>query len=114
VILTDAGLGDPANDERLAYVFDRAAVRPSGLAGELVIDAATLEPEAVPLQAQFARPPFMVSFQAGPDTGPTVAFTLITLHVNYGQTRPRAPRRSRPSPAGSSARPVSARTSTPT
>jgi hypothetical protein len=54
VILTDAGLGDAANDERLAYVFDRQAVQPSGLAGELVIDAATFGSEAVPLRAQFA------------------------------------------------------------
>jgi len=84
VILTDAGLGNAANDERLAYVFDRAAVQPSGLAGELVIDAATFGSQAVPVQAQFARPPFLVSFQAGPATAP-IAFTLITLHINYGK-----------------------------
>jgi endonuclease/exonuclease/phosphatase family metal-dependent hydrolase len=85
VILTDAGLGDAANDERLAYVFDRDQVQPSGLAGELVIDAATFRSQAVPLRAQFARPPFMVSFQAGPADA-TVGFTLISLHINYGKT----------------------------
>jgi len=84
VILTDAGLGDAANNERLAYVFDRDRVRPSGLAGELVIDAATFGTEAVPLRAQFARPPFMVSFEAGPTSAP-VGFTLISLHVDYGK-----------------------------
>lgn len=36
-VVTDVGEGDAANDERLAYVFDRRAVRFSGLAGELVI-----------------------------------------------------------------------------
>jgi endonuclease/exonuclease/phosphatase family metal-dependent hydrolase len=84
VILTDAGLGDAANDERLAYVFDRDQVQPSGLAGELVIDAATFGTQAVPLRVQFARPPFLVSFQAGPPAAP-VAFTLISLHVAYGK-----------------------------
>jgi endonuclease/exonuclease/phosphatase family metal-dependent hydrolase len=85
VILTDAGLGKAANDERLAYVFDRDRVRPSGLAGELVIDATTFATDAVPLRAQFARPPFMVSFEAGPKTAP-IGFTLISLHVDYGTT----------------------------
>jgi hypothetical protein len=84
VVLTDAGLGDAANDERLAYVFDRDRVRPSGLAGELVIDATTFGSEAVPLRSQFARPPFMVSFEAGPVATP-VGFTLISLHIDYGK-----------------------------
>lgn len=84
VLVTDAGLGDAANNERLAYVFDRDRVRPSGLAGELVIDAARFGTHAVPLRAQFARPPFMVSFEAGPIRAP-VGFTLISLHVAYGE-----------------------------
>jgi hypothetical protein len=99
VILTDAGLGDAPNDERLAYVFDRAAVQPSGLAGELVIDATTFGSQAVPLQAQVARPPFLVSFQAGPAAVP-VGLTLITLHVAYGKTAADPRRRSRPSRSG--------------
>ena len=85
VILTDAGQGDAANDERLAYVFDRDRVRPSGLAGELVIDETTFGTAAAPLRAQFARPPFMVSFEAGPPANPT-GFTLLTLHIDYGDT----------------------------
>ena len=36
-LVTDVGEGEAANDERLAYVFDRRAVRLAGLAGELVI-----------------------------------------------------------------------------
>lgn len=36
-VVTDVGEGEAANDERLAYVFDRRRVRFSGLAGELVI-----------------------------------------------------------------------------
>src|SRR3954447_26354888 len=55
VILTDAGQGAAANDERLAYVYDRDRVRPSGVAGELVIDETRFRTAAVPLRAQFAR-----------------------------------------------------------
>jgi endonuclease/exonuclease/phosphatase family metal-dependent hydrolase len=84
VILTDSGLGDAANDERLAYIFDRDSVRPTGLAGELVLDATTFGTTALPLRTQFARPPFMVSFEAGPPSSP-VGFTLISLHVDYGK-----------------------------
>jgi len=47
VILTDAGQGDAANDERLAYVFDRDACGPAP--GRRAGD-----------------PPFMVSFEAPP------------------------------------------------
>jgi endonuclease/exonuclease/phosphatase family metal-dependent hydrolase len=85
VIVTDAGQGHAANDERLAYVFDRDSVRPTGLAGELVIDETTFGTVAVPLMRQFARSPFMVSFEAGPEAAPT-GFTLISLHVDYGRT----------------------------
>jgi endonuclease/exonuclease/phosphatase family metal-dependent hydrolase len=86
VIVTDAGEGAAANDERLAYLFSREAVRPSGLAGELVIDEATFGNQATPLRRQFARPPFMVSFEAGTVDAP-IAFTLMSLHINYGHSR---------------------------
>jgi endonuclease/exonuclease/phosphatase family metal-dependent hydrolase len=85
VILTDAGEGKEANDERLAYLFDRAVVRPSGLAGELVIDEATFGTAATPLRRQFARSPFLVSFEAGPAADP-IGFTLVSLHIDYGLT----------------------------
>jgi endonuclease/exonuclease/phosphatase family metal-dependent hydrolase len=83
VLLTDAGEGKAANDERLAYLFDRDVVRPSGLAGELVIDEEQFGDAATPLRRQFARPPFLVSFEAGRPAAP-VGFTLISLHIDYG------------------------------
>jgi len=86
LLVTDVGEGDAANDERLAYVFDRRAVQLSGLAGELVIDDATFGDAKTPLRRQFARPPFMVSFQTGPPAAPQ-HFTLVSLHVVYGATR---------------------------
>jgi hypothetical protein len=83
VIVTDAGRGNATNDERLAYLFDRERVRASGLAGELVIDDDEFG-HAAQLRRQFARPPFMVSFDAGPQSAPT-GFTLISLHIDYGR-----------------------------
>jgi endonuclease/exonuclease/phosphatase family metal-dependent hydrolase len=82
-LVTDVTRGRQGNNERLAFVFDRQRLRPSGLACELVVaaeDAGIPEPA---LQAQFARTPYAVSFasQRG-------AFTLVTLHVIYGQGPP--------------------------
>jgi endonuclease/exonuclease/phosphatase family metal-dependent hydrolase len=79
-LVTDVTRGRQGNNERLAFVFDRQRVRPSGLACELVVaaeDAGISEPT---LQGQFARTPYAVSFAA--DRG---VFTLVTLHVIYGQ-----------------------------
>src|SRR4051794_4336237 len=64
-VATDAGEGDAANDERLAFIFKRPHVRFAGLAGELVIDEDAFGTATTPLKRQFARAPFMVSFEAG-------------------------------------------------
>jgi endonuclease/exonuclease/phosphatase family metal-dependent hydrolase len=79
-LVTDVTRGRQGNNERLAFVFDRQRVRPSGLACELVVaaeDAGISEPT---LQGQFARTPYAVSFAAD-----RAVFTLVTLHVIYGQ-----------------------------
>lgn len=82
-LVTDTGEGDAANDERLAYVFDRRKLRLSGLAGELVIDEKQFGAAATPLRQQFARPPFMVSFETTEAAGPQ-GFTLVSLHIDFG------------------------------
>jgi Endonuclease/Exonuclease/phosphatase family len=82
-VVTDVGEGAAANDERLAYVFDRRRVRFSGLAGELVIAEEGFGDAATPLRKQFARSPYMVSFETGPVDDP-VGFTLVSLHVVFG------------------------------
>jgi endonuclease/exonuclease/phosphatase family protein len=82
-VVTDVGEGDAANNERLAYLFDRRSVRFSGLAGELVIADKDFGGNATPLRRQFARSPYMVSFEAGRPSAP-VGFTLISLHVIFG------------------------------
>jgi exonuclease III len=80
-VVTDVGLGKAANDERLAFVYDRGRVKTSGLAGELVVPAEGLGGhDRQTLKAQFARSPYAVSFSTAKD-----AFTLVTLHVIYGK-----------------------------
>jgi endonuclease/exonuclease/phosphatase family metal-dependent hydrolase len=80
-IITDVGEGEPANGERLAYLFDTKRVRLTGLAGELVVPEEWFgEIKHGALQRQFARTPYAVSFAAG-----SQPFTLVTLHVVYGK-----------------------------
>ncbi|MEF8841151.1 MAG: endonuclease/exonuclease/phosphatase family protein [Haloarculaceae archaeon] len=82
LVLSDVTRGDPGNDERLGFLFDRRTVRMSGLAGELVVPAEEFEDiEEDALQRQFARTPYAVSFQCGGET-----FILVTLHVIWGDS----------------------------
>jgi endonuclease/exonuclease/phosphatase family metal-dependent hydrolase len=75
-LMTDVTLGEAGNNERLAFLFDRSRVRPSGLAGELVVPPVSQEE----MGKQFARTPYAVSFQRGKAT-----FILVTLHVLFGK-----------------------------
>jgi hypothetical protein len=80
LIATDVTRGRAGNSERLVFVFDTRRVKPSGLAGELVV---AIEEEtdltATILDRQFARTPYAVSFQARAEE-----LTLVTLHVIWG------------------------------
>lgn len=81
-ILTDVPQTDEANEERLAFLFDRRRVTPSGLAGEFSEPFVVAGQTTVlgPLQRQFARTPYAVSFLSAKTT-----FLLVTLHVLYGK-----------------------------
>ena len=82
LVLSDVTRGDPGNDERLGFLFDRRTVRMSGLAGELVVPAG--ESDAIgeeALRRQFARTPYAVAFRCGGET-----FILVTLHVLWGDS----------------------------
>lgn len=79
-ILTDLTRGAAGDQERMAFLFDLRRVRPSGLAAELVVpleDNTTLTETT--LKTQFARTPYAVSFESR-----GVTFTLVTLHVIWG------------------------------
>jgi len=78
-IVTDTVEGEPGNDERLGFVFDRRRVQLAGLAGEIVIPDSELRNADAILRSQFARTPYAVSFRTG-----SKAFTLVSIHVIWG------------------------------
>lgn len=78
-LMTDITLGDAGNNERIAFVFNRKRVQPSGLACELVVPPEQLaELDEDSLKRQFVRTPYAVSFRSGEAT-----FILVTLHIYY-------------------------------
>jgi exonuclease III len=76
VILSDVSSGAKGNTERLAYIYDRRRVMPSGLAGEIVLPPTA---DGNPVE-QFDRTPYIVSFEAGSEK-----FALLTVHIRYGE-----------------------------
>jgi endonuclease/exonuclease/phosphatase family metal-dependent hydrolase len=78
-LVTDVTRGAAGNSERLAFVFDRDRVNPSGLACELVVAAEEAGISEEALQDQFARTPYAASFARQDQV-----FTLVTLHVLWG------------------------------
>ncbi len=78
-IVTDTVEGEPGNDERLGFVYDRRRIQLAGLAGEIVIPDSELAGADAILRDQFARTPYAVSFRAG-----SKGFTLVSLHVIWG------------------------------
>ncbi|WP_217912775.1 endonuclease/exonuclease/phosphatase family protein [Miltoncostaea marina] len=78
-IVSDVSEGTDGNDERLAFVYDGARVRPSGLVGEFVMPDDRLGVIGGGLRRQLARTPYAVSFRAGEH-----GFTLATVHILWG------------------------------
>ena len=79
-LMTDVTSGAAGNNERLAFIFHRSRVRPSGLAGELVVPPERLNVLGEQsLREQFVRTPYAVSFQRGNAT-----FILATRHILFG------------------------------
>jgi endonuclease/exonuclease/phosphatase family metal-dependent hydrolase len=76
-IATDITTGPSGNRERMAYVYDSRKVRFRNIAGEIVLPKHAL----LPGEEQFARTPFLVSFQAG-----WFKFSLCTVHIYFGET----------------------------
>ena len=76
--------GDAAgNNERLAFLFHRSRVKPSGLAAELVVPPKRLNQiDENALREQFARTLYAVSFKRERAT-----FILVTLHILYGDNK---------------------------
>ncbi|MEM8615751.1 MAG: endonuclease/exonuclease/phosphatase family protein [Pseudomonadota bacterium] len=74
-IATDVTTGASGNRERMAFVYDTTKVKFRNVAGEIVLPKHALLPD----EQQFARTPFMVSFQAG-----WFKFSLCTVHIYFG------------------------------
>ena len=82
LIMTDVTRGKKAGGERLAFVFDTRRVKPSGLAGELVLSAEQTEPsDPHKMHQQFARTPYAVAFNSHHFT-----FILTTVHIVWGHS----------------------------
>lgn len=75
-ISTDVTVGSSGNRERMAFIYDSRKVRFRHVAGEIVLPKHAL----LPGEQQFARTPFMVSFQAG-----WFKFSLCTVHIYFGE-----------------------------
>jgi exonuclease III len=72
--LTDVTEGTAGNGERMAFVFDRKKLQFRNIAGEIVLPSTDKKP-----MPQFARTPYLLSFQAG-----WFKFNLCTVHIFYG------------------------------
>lgn len=74
-ISTDVTEGHSGNGERMTFIYDTRRVSFKKIAGEIVL------PKTKEIQGdvQFARSPFLVSFQAG-----WSKFSLCTVHIYYG------------------------------
>lgn len=74
-ICTDITEGTSGNGERMAFMYDKRKVTFQKIAGEVVLPDSVLISE----KKQFARTPFMVSFQCG-----WFKFNLCTVHLYFG------------------------------
>ncbi len=75
LIVSDVTAGPQGNAERLAFIYDKRRVQPSGLAGEIVLPPTE---NGDPAQ-QFVRTPYIVGFRSGSER-----FVLLTAHIRYG------------------------------
>jgi endonuclease/exonuclease/phosphatase family metal-dependent hydrolase len=82
-IVTDSTDGSAGGGERMAFVYDKNAVKFKNMAGELV-----LPKEKLIDGLQFARTPFCAAFQAN-----WFKFKLATVHIYYGTSSPADKRR---------------------
>jgi endonuclease/exonuclease/phosphatase family metal-dependent hydrolase len=79
-MVTDTTEGSGGNEERIAFAFDRRRVRFTNVAGQVVLPKSSIGVgEGGGNGLQFARTPFVVSFQAG-----WFKFNLCAVHIFFG------------------------------
>lgn len=74
-ITTDVTTGKSGNQERMTFIYDTRRVSFKNVAGEVVLPKTSL----IQGDVQFARTPFVVSFQSG-----WTKFSLCTVHIYFG------------------------------
>ncbi len=74
-ITTDVTAGRSGNSERMTFIYDTRRVSFKNVAGEVVLPKNRL----IKGDVQFARTPFVVSFQSG-----WTKFSLCTVHIYFG------------------------------
>jgi hypothetical protein len=82
-VVSDITEGKAGNGERMAFIYDKRKVRFTHMAGELV-----LPDKKGGKVLQFARTPYIVSFQSG-----WFKFNITTAHAYYGKGKPGMKRR---------------------
>lgn len=78
-LMTDRSEGSASGYERMAYLYDADRIRPSGLAGEIVVPEEWIDrvnPDK--MREQFARAPYACSFKREKQT-----IILVTAHIDY-------------------------------
>jgi hypothetical protein len=81
-IVTGVTEGQSGNEERMAFLYDRNRVRFTNLSGQVVLPRAYLVTPtggSATGGLQFARAPYVASFQAG-----WFKFNLCTVHIYFG------------------------------
>ena len=73
-ISTDTTEGRKGNQERLVFIYDTSKVQFMDIAGEMVLQDVKL----IDRERQFARTPFLVSFQSG-----WLRFNMCTVHIYF-------------------------------
>jgi len=89
-VFSDETLGDPGNEERLAFVYDSRKVKFGGLAGELILPQIKDEEGNEHPVSQISRSPLIVGFTAG-----WCRFMLTTVHIVWGGDEANPPQRVR-------------------
>jgi endonuclease/exonuclease/phosphatase family metal-dependent hydrolase len=74
--VTDAG----GNSERIGFIYDKRAVRPTGLVGHVQSPRRKVGDEYVS-ELSWWRPPYIASFHAG-----KFDFVLLAAHIRWGQS----------------------------
>lgn len=81
-IFSDYDLDAGGNRERLAFVYDERAVRPTGLAAEAGAPREKNSAGEYVSKITFWRSPYVVSFQAG-----DFDFILLSAHIRWGDAQ---------------------------